>query len=67
MREALAVGTRVVASNVSARPSGVELSGRSDRELAAAVLHRGRVSDGTGLASLTVVDAARAALAELFG
>ena len=66
VREALAVGTRVVASDVSARPSGVELSGRSDREVAAAVLHQGRVSDGTGLASLTVVDAARAALAELF-
>ena len=64
VREALAVGTRVVASDVSARPAGVELSGLSDHELAAAVLQGGRVSDGSGLASLTVVGAAGAALAE---
>lgn len=65
VREALAVGTRVVASDVSARPAGVELSGLSDQELAAAVLRPGRHSDGSGLASLTVADAALAALATI--
>ena len=64
VREALAVGTRVVASDVSARPAGVELSALSEPEFAAAVLRGGRVSDGSGLALLTVVDAAGAALAE---
>lgn len=67
VREALAVGTRVVASDVSARPAGVELCGLSAKELAAAVVRPGRVSDGRGLASLTFADAARAALVELFG
>lgn len=67
VREALAVGTRVVASDVSARPEGVELSGLSSQELAAAVLRPGRVSDGTGTASLTIADAALAAVADLFG
>lgn len=68
VREALAVGTRVVASDVSARPAGVELSGLSAPELAAAVARPRRsatVSDGTGLAAHTVADAARASLAEL--
>jgi len=67
VREALAVGTRVVASDVIPRPAGVELAGLSDAELASAVLRPGRVSDGMGLASLTFVDAAKAALAELSG
>jgi glycosyltransferase involved in cell wall biosynthesis len=67
VREAIAVGTRVVASDVIPRPAGVELSGLSEAELASAVLHRGRVSDGAGLASLTFVDAANAALEELSG
>lgn len=67
VREALAVGTRVVASDVTPRPAGTELSGLSEAELAAAVLHPGRVSDGAGLASLTFVDAANAALMELSG
>jgi glycosyltransferase involved in cell wall biosynthesis len=65
VREALAVGTRVVASDVIARPAGVELSGLSGAELASAILRPVRVSDGAGLASLTVVDAANAVLAEL--
>ena len=67
VREALDVGTRVVASDVSARPAGVEVSGLSDQELAAAVVRPGRVSDGAGLAILTVADEVRAALVELFG
>lgn len=65
VREALAVGTRVVASDVIPRPAGVELAGLSDHELASAVVRPGRVSDGSGLASLTFVDAATAALGEL--
>jgi glycosyltransferase involved in cell wall biosynthesis len=67
VREALAVGARVVATDVSARPAGVELSGRSGQELAHAVLRSGRVSDGAGLATLTVADAVRSALEERFG
>jgi len=68
VREALGVGTRVLASDVSARPAGVELSGLSVPELAAAVVRSGgsaRLSDGSGLASLTIADAAYAALAGL--
>jgi glycosyltransferase involved in cell wall biosynthesis len=67
VREALAVGTRVVASDVSARPEGVELSGLGALEMAVAVVRPGRVSDGRGLASLTVADAARAALVAIAG
>jgi len=67
VREALAVGTRVVASDVSARPAGVELSALNALEMAVAVVRPGRVSDGTGLASLTVADAARSALAVMAG
>lgn len=67
LREALAVGTRVVASDVSSRPEGVELSGLGALEMAQAVVRPGRVSDGKGLASLTVADAARAALVEMAG
>ena len=68
VREALAVGTRVVASEVSARPAGVELSGLNELEMAAAIVRPGgsaSVSDGAGLASLTVADAAGAALTGL--
>ena len=67
VRKALAVGTRVVASDVGARPAGVELSGLSDQQLAAAVLRPGPVSDGSGLATRTVADEARTCLRELFG
>jgi glycosyltransferase involved in cell wall biosynthesis len=65
VREALALGTRVVASDVIPRPAGVELSGLSEHELASAVVAPDRVSDGTGVATLTFADAARAALTEL--
>jgi glycosyltransferase involved in cell wall biosynthesis len=65
VREALAVGTRVVASDVIPRPAGVELAGLSDQAMASAVVRSGRVSDGSGLASLTFVDAASAALGDL--
>ena len=65
VREALAVGARVVATNTSPRPVGVELSGSSAREVADAVLHGGRASDGEGLAATTLLDAARAAMTSL--
>jgi glycosyltransferase involved in cell wall biosynthesis len=69
VREALALGTRVVASDVSARPAGVELCGLSAEDLAAAVVHVGssKVSDGAGLATQTVADAVCDALDGLFG
>jgi len=67
VREALSVGTRVVASDVSARPAGVELSGLGDQQLAAAVLRPGTVSDGSGLATRSVADEALTCLQELFG
>ena len=62
VREALAVGARVVATGVSPRPRGVELCGLAPEELAAAVLHQGALSDGAGLAAVNLADAARAAL-----
>jgi len=67
VREALAVGTRVVASDVSARPAGVELSGLACPEIAEAVLRPGRFSDGAGLATRTVADAVDTALASISG
>ena len=65
VREALAAGARVVASDVVARPVGVELAPLEAGALAQALLHGGRPSDGAGLATGSVVDAARAALAQL--
>ena len=65
VREALAVGARVVASDVVARPAGVELAALDAGALAGALLHGGRPSDGGGLAQESVVDAARAELARL--
>ena len=65
VREALAAGARVVASDTAARPPGVELSELGAAEFAEALLAGGRPSDGVGLAGETVVDAARRALAML--
>jgi glycosyltransferase involved in cell wall biosynthesis len=65
VREALAAGARVVATDTSPRPVGVELSGSGAREVADAVLHGGRPSDGEGLAATTLLDAARAAMTSL--
>ncbi|MGZ4745575.1 MAG: glycosyltransferase [Oryzihumus sp.] len=63
VREALAMGARVVASDLVARPVGVELAALDARALADALLNGGRPSDGAGLAHQSVVDAAVAALA----
>jgi glycosyltransferase involved in cell wall biosynthesis len=65
VREALAAGTRVVASDTAPRPVGVELSTLNAGAFAQALLHGGRPSDGRGLASRSIVDAARDALATL--
>ncbi|HET8598971.1 MAG TPA: glycosyltransferase [Segeticoccus sp.] len=62
VREALACGARVVASDVAPRPAGVEVAPLDAEALAAAVLDGGRASDGAGLASETILDAARDAL-----
>jgi glycosyltransferase involved in cell wall biosynthesis len=65
VREALASGARVVASDVSPRPRGVELARLDVAALADAVLHGGSPSDGAGLAETTLSEAAKAALARL--
>ncbi len=62
VREALAAGTRVVASDTAARPVGVELSALDGEAFAEAVLHGGRPSDGRGLARRSIVEAARESL-----
>ena len=63
VREALAVGTRVVASDVGPRPPGVELSGLDEQGVADAVLRGGRPSTGVGVASRTIDDAVHEAVA----
>jgi glycosyltransferase involved in cell wall biosynthesis len=65
VREALALGARVVASDLAPRPRGVELAGLDPTEVAAAVLHGGRPSDGAGLVDTTLAEAASRALALL--
>jgi glycosyltransferase involved in cell wall biosynthesis len=65
VREALAAGARVVATDTAPRPVGVELTGSDPREVADAVLHGGRASDGAGLAATTMLEAARAAMRSL--
>lgn len=62
VREALACGARVIASDTARRPAGVELCALDAQALADTVLGRGRVSDGAGLATDSIVDAARAAV-----
>lgn len=63
VREAMAAGARVVATDTAPRPAGVELAPADPRALADAVLVGGRLSDGSGLAALSMVEAAQAALA----
>ena len=62
VREALAMGARVVASDASPRPRGVELAGIDAAEIAEAVLRGGRPSDGAGLVDTTLAEAATHAL-----
>lgn len=65
VREALASGARVVASDRAARPRGVELAPLTAEGIAGAVLDGGQPSDGAGLAGLTMAAAADAALGRL--
>jgi glycosyltransferase involved in cell wall biosynthesis len=67
VREALASGARVVASDVAPRPRGVEVASLDAEALAGAVLHGGRLSDGTGLTETTLAEATEAALGRLSG
>jgi len=62
VREALALGARVVASDAAARPAGVELAPLDAEAFARAVVHGGRPSTGEGLATTGLLEAARAAL-----
>ena len=63
VREAVALGTRVVASDVAPRPAGVELASLDAESFALAVLEGGRLSDGSGLAEQSLLQAAVASLA----
>jgi glycosyltransferase involved in cell wall biosynthesis len=65
VREALAAGARVVASDTAPRPVGVELSELSAAALAEALVNGGRRSAGTGLAERTMLEAVHAALVRL--
>ena len=67
VREALALGARVVASDLAPRPRGVEVASLDSSEVAAAVLHGGPVSDGAGLVDTTLAEAASRALVTLHG
>ena len=62
VREALAAGARVVASDTCPRAAGVELAPLDAAATAEVVLHGGRLSDGAGLAEQTMEEAALAAL-----
>lgn len=65
VREALAAGARVVASDTAPRPLGVELASLDAAAIAMAVVRGGRPSDGHGLAVDTLLVAAEAALSAL--
>jgi glycosyltransferase involved in cell wall biosynthesis len=67
VREALASGARVVASDVAPRPRGVEVASLDAEALAGAVLRGGPLSDGTGLTETTLAEATEAALGRLSG
>ncbi|MHA3837379.1 glycosyltransferase [Terrabacter sp. AAH1] len=63
VREAQAAGATVVASDCAPRPAGVVVAPLDVSALATAVLDGGAASDGRGLASTTLAEAAQAALA----
>ena len=65
VREALAAGARVVASDVCPRAAGAELAPLDAGATAQAVLRGGPVSDGRGLAEASALDAARAAISRM--
>ncbi len=61
VREALAAGARVVASDTCPRPRGVELAALDVRSLAGALVDGGRPSTGAGLSTTTMLDATHGA------
>ena len=65
VREALAVGARVVASDVCPRPAGVELALLDAASVAQVVLRGGPVSSGEGLAGRSILDYALEAVERL--
>lgn len=65
VREALLAGARVVASDTCPRAAGVELAALDPAATAEAILRRGRLSDGAGLAERTMEEAALAALGRM--
>jgi glycosyltransferase involved in cell wall biosynthesis len=67
VREALAAGARVVASDVCPRADGVELAALDPQAIAETVLRGGPLSDGSGLAEASALEAAHAALDALTG
>jgi len=67
VREALAAGVRVVASDVCPRPEGVELAALDAASLAHAVVHGGPGSSGEGLAGRSILDYALEAVERLRG
>ncbi|GAB3066184.1 glycosyltransferase [Pedococcus soli] len=67
VREALAAGARVVASDICPRPLGVELSPLDAASLARSLVEGGRASTGEGLSTTTMLDAAHDAAAAVAG
>ncbi len=67
VREALALGARVVASDSTPRPRGVEVAELDAVRLAAAVVHGGAPSDGAGVVDTTLAEAAAPVLRRLDG
>ena len=67
VREALAAGARVVASDTCPRPQGVELATLDAASLAVALVDGGRPSDGEGLSTTTMLDATHDAARALAG
>ncbi len=67
VREAIATGTRVVASDVSPRPRGTELAALDAEAFAEAVLRGGRPSDGAGVVEDSILSAATMLVQELAG
>lgn len=65
VREALASGARVVATDVTPRPRGVEVAPLDAAALARAVLDGGTASDGIGVAETTLAQATMTALSRL--
>ncbi len=67
VREALAAGARVLASDTSPRPTGVELATLDVAAFAEALVAGGRASTGEGLSATTILDAAHDAMGAAAG